>query len=463
MRFKSSVGGAVAVLAFLTAWGVALAAEPASKFDGPQRVQDMKGKVYEGEVERQGDKFIIRPTKFKGLVITLRKSEILKIEPLPKGADLPATERPSGDTDTEFSTALLSDEEIAKLLQGIDVNSEALGITADLDANLTVDEESVAEMMRIAGAGAEAKRLETDHFILVYTSDLSLARRLASRLEAVYRWNASLLKQLGLTYKQPEHKLEIYFFGKHEEYARYQNVLGDEDRLGALGFYRPDLNRSAFFDMLTWPPIEQRAERANNPGTPFRDKQRINNETKKWIDWKNFEVVQHEAAHHIHFNIGVFAREAFKSGGLPRWTVEGLATMFELPETVAGASLGGTNHMRVFEFRDGFGRDGARLPDMKDFLLDDAVFLRGGGQFYPLGWALTHFMWNKKRDAYGKWLHLLSELGDREEFSRTDRQQAFEDLFGKIDEKFQKDFLAYIDTIQLKASILPPDIMNRGG
>lgn len=458
MQLRTICTGVAAVLVCLAAWSAARGAEEPVKYDGPQRVQDMRGRTYEGEIERQGDKFIIRSTKFKGMTITLRKSEILRIDPLPKAEA--ATPRAAEAAAIDTARALLSDEEIAALLDGINVTSESLGLRADLGAEITVDESSVAEMMRIAGAGAEAKRLETDHFVFVYTSNLSLARQLAARLEAVYSWNVKLMKQLGLTYRQPEHKLETYFFGTHDEFSRYMNTLGMGDSIGILGFYVRDLNRSAFFDMYTWPPIKQRTEQAEDPNTPYRDKQRLRNETRRWIEWKNFEVVQHEAAHHIHFNIGVFSRERDAQGRIPRWTTEGLATMFELPETAAGASMGGTNHMRVYEFRQFFGRDGSGLPDMKNFLLDDSVFLSGGGRFYPLGWALTHYMWNKKREAYGKWLHLLAELGDRDEFTRTDRQQAFEDLFGKIDEKFEKDFIAYIETIHLKQSILPPDIMG---
>ncbi|MGE3182526.1 MAG: DUF1570 domain-containing protein, partial [Phycisphaerae bacterium] len=142
---------------------------------------------------------------------------------------------------------------------------------------------------------------------------------------------------------------------------------------------------------------------------------------------------------------------------LPRWTSEGLATMFELPATSEGASLGGTNHQRLFEYRDFF-NNGDNLPNMREFMLDDSMFLNGGGTFYPLGWAVTHYLWNKKRDGYAKYLQAIYENTVAERYSRTDRQKLIEDTLGKIDDQWVKDFVDYMKSLELKQSILPPDI-----
>lgn len=463
MRPKLMLGGAGAVLLILSVLVSGLAPAEPQSYDGPQRVQTMNGKVYEGAVEKKGDKYVVRPTKYPGMEVTLRKSEVLRIEPMPKAA---ATEDVAPEA-RGVDAPVLSAEEIAALLKDIDIDAEVVeSIGPASGETVTVNEESVAEMMKLAGS--DGKRFETDHFVLVYTSSLPLARSLASRLEKVYGWNVNLLKQLGMPYISPDHKLEIFFFGKYSEFERYQNAIGMEATMGVLGFYRADINRCSFFDMETWPPVTRRIEQAKQGS--YKEKQRIRNENERWLEWQNFEVVQHEAAHHIHFNIGVFSREgrirqiekAGQAPSLPRWTTEGLATMFEAPETSAGASLGVVNYQRLKEFRESFGEDGRGLPPMKDFILDDSVFLQGGGAYYPLGWGLTHYMWHKKRDQYGKWLKALYELGDKDEFTSTDRQQLFEDTFGKFDDKWKKDWLDYLKSLQLQTRILPPDIM-RGG
>jgi len=40
--------------------------------------------------------------------------------------------------------------------------------------------------------------------------------------------------------------------------------------------------------------------------------------------------------------------------------------------------------------------------------------------------------------------------------SLTEKQQQFEDCFGPIDEDFEKDFLKFMNSIQLRRSALPP-------
>lgn len=432
-----------------------------SQYEGTQRVTRMDGKLYVGTVEVDGDKYLIHPEDFPEMTITLRKHEILKIEKAPekrRSNESSTTRLGPRDDDGDL---LLSDDEIAALLRGIEVDESFLEDVGDPEAALPVNTDSVAEMLRVAGAGADANTLETDHFVFVYTSSPKLARDLAARLESVYRWNVKVLKQCGIQYQQPDYKLEVFFYGQHEEYLRYMNTIGMQGSAGILGFYRGDTNQSAFFDMSTWSVMEARVARANDPNVPFRERQRIRNENRRWFAWKNEEVVQHEAAHHIHFNIGVFPREIRASAGravLPRWTSEGLATMFELPASSGeGAALGGVNHQRLAEYREFF-VNGDRLPDMRDFLLDDSIFLNGGGTFYPLGWAVTHYLWTKKRAGYAKYLQAIYENTVAERYSRTDRQKLIEDTLGKIDDEWIEDFVEYMKSLTLKRSILPPDI-----
>ncbi|MGE3182455.1 MAG: hypothetical protein AB7N71_12555, partial [Phycisphaerae bacterium] len=306
MRLRNSLLGLSVVLLIGIPLHLATAHpnEKATQYEGVQRVTRMDGKLYVGTVEVDGDKFLIHPTDFPEMTVTLRKHEILKIEKAPETAGTSNTRSSVRSIGREDDSVLLSDEEIAALLRGIEVDATFLEEVGDPEAELPVNSDHVAEMLRVANAGADASTLETDHFVFVYTSSPNLARQLGSRLESVYRWNVNVLKQCGIKYQQPEYKLEVFFFGQHEEYLRYMNTIGMEGSVGILGFYRGDTNQSAFFDMSTWPVMEARVERAKNPDVPFRERQRIRNENRRWFDWKNTEVVQHEAAHHIHFNIG---------------------------------------------------------------------------------------------------------------------------------------------------------------
>ena len=83
--------------------------------------------------------------------------------------------------------------------------------------------------------------------------------------------------------------------------------------------------------------------------------------------------------------------------------VEGTTMMFEFPPTKAGASLGTVNHGRLDEFDKIYGRkdEHRRLSpqQLKTFILDNSVFLRGGGSTYSLGWALVYYCWKEKRTS----------------------------------------------------------------
>ncbi|MBI5863335.1 MAG: DUF1570 domain-containing protein [Planctomycetes bacterium] len=163
----------------------------------------------------------------------------------------------------------------------------------------------------------------------------------------------------------------------------------------------------------------------------------------------NAEVVQHEAGHHIHFNLGVFPRNTAE---LPTWAVEGLATMFEVVEGEAGASYGAINHNRLSQFRRIYGENGERIPDMRIVILNNGWW--NGFPAYSMGWALNHYLSRcaKHAEAYKKWMQLLAARDDGERIEFTELQRQFEQLFGDIDDTWRQEFIDYMKTIQLKQS-----------
>ncbi len=425
---------------------------------GAHRVVRMDNTFVEGEIEETKDAYLV---KTKNGVERIKKSEVRRLVPLSgdkseKGTTTP----PKGAGKAASGTPVVSDAEIRAILGDTPAevgDVEDVENAVDHEAVLTVDEQSVAEMMRIAGAGA--KRLETPRFVLIYTSDADVARQMAARLESVYRWVLRYCEMLSIPSRAPEHKLEIYFFGTHKEYEGYQSNRGFVST-GAIGFYSPDINRSAFFDMNTWPPIASLHEQLKQPNLPFQQKRFIQNRISRWVEFKNLEVVQHEAAHHIHFNVGLFVRES----AWARWVIEGAAQLFEVPPTGEGAGLGSLNHYRLFQFRQICGRKGENMqralagsdkPDepvaaLRQFLFDDARW--GGAESYPLGWALNYYLYRKHRDKYALFMQRVAQYDSKEQPNATTRQQVFEDHFGPVDAKFKDNFIAFMESLQLKQS-----------
>ncbi len=411
-----------------------------AQVSGRHKLVLMNGQTIIGDVKELPDAYEVTKHNPGGgkTVFTVRKSDVLKVVPLEgdvSGAGLggsAARLRPITDKEVE---RILGSEDLDFLFADVEPDPELM-------KPLDTDPDGRREMERITGHG---KVFETDHFLLVYTSDDELATKLGGRLESVYRWCVRMMEMLDIPFKRPEYKLEVYFFGTFQEYKGYQTNVGFlEPR--AIGFYHQGNNRSAFFDMSTYPPYAHDLEMAENPDVDHRQRRRIRNITERRIHHYNLEVIQHEAGHHIHFNIGFFDRRA----DVNTWVVEGLTMQFETPPGKLGGSLGATNHYRLYQFRQIYGYPMRRFPNMRMYIIGDV------GYNYPCSWALTHFLWKKKRAGYAKFMQSIARQEADVRLSLTEKQQQFEDCFGPIDEDFEKDFLEFINGIQLRRSALPP-------
>lgn len=435
------------------ALSASLVAQTAVEEGKQYRVVRTDGKEFTGVLVERDDRYEIQ--QGSGITVFIAKNRVAKVTELE--APSPVALSPGGGT----ARRGISPEEIEAILgsEHLDIGTADRVETVDLRAPVETDMESVREMLRIAGP--KAQYIDSfPHFVLVYTSSRQKAQELGARLEAVYEWHVRYMEMLDLPrVRAPEAKLEIYFFGTFEEYSAYQAVSGMGITPGAIGFYMRTINRSAFFDMMTYPPYVQRLEQANAEGTPPAERTRIRSEVQHEVAFENLEVVQHEAAHHIHFNIGIFPAR----GDVPRWMSEGLATMFEFPPREVGASLGATNHYRLFHFRNTFGEKGERLPDMRTFILNDGLFFQLGFHGYSIGWALNHYMFREHRDAYAKWMRLLGERDDdwNLRVETADKQEQFEEIFGEINDEWVERFNDYIASIPLKTTVLPPSVRNR--
>jgi hypothetical protein len=419
---------------------------------GRQRVVLMDGKFIDGEViSETRDAYVIQSKP--GITSTVRKNQVARIVPITETGAMTNDIHAPGTPQKADAAALISDSEISNIIGDVSVDEGDIeGDTASMDEMgeaLEVDESAVNEMKKIAGA--KAKVLRKPHFVLVYTSEDELARKLASLLESVYRWNVKMANMLGVPTVKPAHALEVYFFGTHQEYEAYGNTRGGIPP-GAIGFYMRTNNRSAFFDLNDEPGLAELGKRLKEKDIHWRIRQYVSNRIKKRQDFLNQTVVQHEAAHHIHFNIGIFPRE----GDLPRWMTEGLAQMFEAPPTKLGTGLGAVNNYGLHEFKDQFYPRVEALGDFRRFIVDQSAFTLSRHS-YCKAWALCHYLWKTKRDKFALWMQLMSKRESNKDVTPTQVQKEFEDLFGTVDEKWVADFHKYITSLQVAHSVLPDE------
>lgn len=430
----------------LVLWLASSAAGQESK--GRCKVFPLSGQPMEGEVVDLGTEYEITMTltgrdgKPGGSIKRkIAKTQVARIEVLGEQAAAGGDAARGGSFRAPITDAMIQEILGSDNIEVSSLDSEDAA-QQDVMGALDLDQSSVNDMLRIAGA--RAKTRETDHFVFVYTSDLDKASEQAANLERVYRWCVKFNEMMGIRSERPRSKLEIYFFGSQKEYDAYLALHGTMIQ-GTAGVYMRDTNRSAFYDLMKSDNVLQLLEALKN--APPDEARRIRNRITRLQEDYNLRVVQHEAAHHIHFNIGTFPRLA----DIPRWVVEGLAQMFEIPLYDSGAALGTTNYLRLYQFRQIFGARGERLPDMKVVILNDGWWgANFGGGAYPMGWALNHYLLKRHREQYRQWMQHVADLEEHEDWNITDKQARFEELFGEINEDWTKKFADYIASIELK-------------
>lgn len=422
---------------------------------GRYRVTLHDNKVVEGELKETADGYEV--TTKSGIQMKLRRNQVKKLEELrePKfetegvamgGASAAAAPGASAGPETTDPREAITDAMVGELI-GSDAVDPGSIVSSDLQdlSVLPLDEPSLKEMLRLAhtGTGQDAQVLQRDHFVLVYTSSRELASQLGSRLESVYTWAHKFMRMIDLPAQRPAYKLEIFFFSSNEEYVAYGNNVGGIPSWAA-GFYMQSNNRSAFYDMNDQPGIAELFEQLKR--APYRQRQFIQNRIKRECDFYNITVIQHEAAHHIHYNVGVFPKRAHT----PRWLVEGLAQMFELPPGNMGGSLGATNYYRLEEFNQRWRRSRGSLVPTRQFISDDSQW--NPGIHYPHGWAMVHFLWKKHREKFARYMKKIANHEEDVQYTVAQVQQEFEEIFGPADDKFHKEFTDYIFSIPRRRS-----------
>jgi len=417
-----------------------LAADDEIEAGQKYRVQLLSGREVVGEVTVTATAYKVKSAS--GITETFKKSEVRQILPYEEATEADrAADRPALAITKDEIDELLGDESVEDLYVWDYVEK------TDLMAPLETNRDSVELMKRMAGRAA--KVLDTDHFVFVYTSPPSGARRLAARLEMCWKWNAAFARMFDIPAKRPDHKLEVFYFDTYDEYEAYQSLNGFR-MMGALGFYMATNNRCAFYDMNTYPPVAAALGGSNDTSSSPQERRKQRNLYKRWSDWMTLEVVQHEATHAIQFNIGIFP----KFGDAGKWMTEGLCVQFEVAPGITGGSFGSINYGRLDDWHTMYGENGEAVPwtFVKNMVMSDAM----GYHDYVMGWALNYYLRKEFKEEYGEWMRSLAarENNWAVRTSMAERLTAFEDCFGTLDEEWVSTMFEYIAAIPMRESAI---------
>lgn len=183
--------------------------------------------------------------------------------------------------------------------------------------------------------------------------------------------------------QQPDFPLQVIVFSSQSEFRAYCSASGNPTSSSIAGSYFPKSNVCALFEMTDarYPPDETEA------------------------------TVVHEAVHQLAFNTRIHER-LFEN---PLWSVEGLATMFEVREvydlSVASSTVESRIHRRQANVLKRFVRDGGDLTNLFGHLIaDDRTFQQSPELAYAASWALTFYLAERMPRQYRA---LMKRMRDR--------------------------------------------------
>jgi hypothetical protein len=279
-----------------------------------------------------------------------------------------------------------------------------------------------------------AQEFRSQHFLIRHDASPAQVRALSVRLEAVHRASLRLARELRVPIQETGAPLAIVYYSRFDDFERAANSAGLD--AVSLGYFEPAQNRCVFFDLETHPDFVQlRQELSRLHQDDWARRKKLATQIDESLAAMNERIVQHEAAHLIHANIGLMPPGA----NAPAWLVEGLAQLFELPFVERGASIAlSVNRYRLREF--------AQLHADDDLLSQLRRMVSGeswrGGADYSLAWALTHYLYVRRREPFAAYVRAVA-TPDAPPDAEINRLEQFEEFFGRLDAGFTDGLAAF--------------------
>ncbi|MGC3971495.1 MAG: DUF1570 domain-containing protein [Pirellulales bacterium] len=270
----------------------------------------------------------------------------------------------------------------------------------------------------------------TKHFIYVYNTSPLFYTGTSKILESLYPGVINYCKQRKLPTEEPEYPLVVVMFRTRQQWEDYMHGIYKDT--GVAAFYNGATNRVLMYEQSD-----------------------IGEEVPEYALKQIISTVAHEGVHQILQNIGVQQRLS----RWPMWVSEGVPEYFA-PTTVDKSmrwkGAGQVNDLQMKSI-DGMLKEGPNLAragtartTAEAIVTADKLDADG----YAWAWAFTHFLGEKKRDLFAKYLMEVSKIGPLERPKPEEHLRTFVDTFGGDFQKLSGDLmlhlqkLPYVDPIE---------------
>jgi hypothetical protein len=263
--------------------------------------------------------------------------------------------------------------------------------------------------------GKEFEVVSTGHYLVVHPR--GHGAHWSRRFEELYRSFVHYFAVRGFTVDEPQFPLVAVVLRNRQEFQQYCRRQGQRAGHSLLGYYSPEDNRVALYDV----------------GSGQGDGQ----------SWgANSETIIHEATHQTAFNTGIHSRYSPP----PRWVAEGLAMMFEAPGVWNSRSFKKQTeriqHNQLAEFRRQLSkRSEARFAEL---VSSDRLFDSDTNGAYAEAWAFSFYLMETQPRQYAKYLKLTARHPDFVAVSSAQRMKDFTDVFGENFRLIDAQFLRFV-------------------
>jgi len=254
----------------------------------------------------------------------------------------------------------------------------------------------------------------TKHFVYVYNTSPLFYTGTSNILESLYPGMMTYLKARKIAVADPPYPLVVVMFRTRQQWADYMH--------GMFG----DTSVAAFYDGVSNRVLMYEQSDIGVAAPEYALKQIIS-------------TVAHEGVHQVLHNIGVQQRLS----RWPMWVSEGLPEYFaptNVGRTNRWKGAGQVNDLRMLSIdkllKENYREDSA----VEGIVFSDDLDADG----YAWAWALSHYLGEKKKESFFKYVAEVAKLGPLEKMEDSKQRELFASHFGANRARISTDMVAHL-------------------
>lgn len=254
----------------------------------------------------------------------------------------------------------------------------------------------------------------TAHYVVVHPK--GKRSQWADPFEKLYNRFTHYFRVNGFELRSPRFPMVVVVFNTQGEFTSLARNVGINDPNQIAGYYSQLSNRIMTFQI---------------PGN------------SNGVLNANRATLIHEALHQFAFNTGIHRR----LGQTPRWTSEGLASMFENPgvhNSRRYTSSKARQHKHYLPHLKQMVDNGSIDGKIGRLLQNNRLFERDMSTAYAVSWGLAHYLAETRASSFNRYLQKVSQRKSFVYYSPSDRVRDFKEAFASDLILFESQFKKFI-------------------